>query len=182
MARSSFEIEALGLPGVFLIRPKRFEDDRGFFMETFHQEAFVAAGIKHSFVQDNLSSSKKNVLRGLHFQKKPYAQAKLVRCVSGDICDVVADYNPESPTFGKSIMVSLSGSTQQVLYVPAEYAHGFCVLSDEAMIEYKVSDYYNPESVSGVRYDDPIFNIRWPVANPILSEQDKSWELLQSES
>lgn len=178
MARSSFEIRELELPGVLLIRPKLWKDDRGLFAETFHQEAFTAAGITDLFVQDNFSFSRKNVLRGLHFQTKPHAQAKLVRCVFGEIYDVVADHNPDSPTFGKSVMVTLSGDTQSMLYVPIGYVHGFCVLSNEALVEYKVSDYYHPECASGVRYDDPLLNIAWPVSHPILSEQDKSWQLI----
>ncbi len=178
MATSSFEISALELPGVLLIQPKLWRDNRGFFVETFQEEALAAAGITHPFVQDNLSFSTKNVLRGLHFQKKPYAQAKLVRCVSGEILDVVADHNPDSPTFGKHVAVELSGDRQNMLYVPAAYAHGFCVLSDEALVEYKVSEYYHPESASGVRYDSPAFAISWPVENPVLSEQDSALPML----
>jgi len=178
MARSSFEIQKLNLPGVLLIQPKRWEDERGFFMETFHKEALMAAGITDEFVQDNLSYSKKNVLRGLHYQKAPHAQVKLIRCVSGKIFDVVADYDPASATFGTYVSTILSGDTQAILYVPKQYVHGACVLSDEAILEYKVDDYYYPECVAGVRYDDPAFNITWPVENPILSEQDKSWQLL----
>jgi len=172
MSASSFEIHELELPGVFLIQPKRWDDNRGFFVETFHQEVLAAAGITHSFVQDNLSFSKKNVLRGLHFQKAPHAQAKLVRCVSGAILDVIADHTRNSQTFGKHIAVELSGEKQNMLYVPDNYLHGFCVLSDEALVEYKVSDYYHPECVSGVHYNSPTLGIVWPVADPILSKQD----------
>ncbi|MSU74400.1 dTDP-4-dehydrorhamnose 3,5-epimerase [Candidatus Kaiserbacteria bacterium] len=178
MASSSFEIKELGLPGVLLIQLKRFDDTRGFFMETFHQGALAAAGIIQTFVQDNLSSSKKNVLRGLHFQTAPHAQAKLVRCISGEIYDVVADHNLDSSTFGKSIRVTLSGDTPTMLYIPAIYAHGFYVLSHEALVEYKVDNYYHPESASGVRYNDPVFNIAWPSSDPVLSEQDKTWPLI----
>lgn len=178
MSASSFHIQELGLPGVLLLAPKRWDDARGFFMETFHQEAIAAAGITHPFPQDNLSFSKKNVLRGLHFQKKPHAQAKLVRCASGEIFDVAADHDPESATYGKHIAVTLSGEKQNMLYIPAQYAHGFCVLSDEAIVEYKVSEYYHPESASGVRYDDPTFAIPWPIHDLILSEQDMHWPLL----
>jgi dTDP-4-dehydrorhamnose 3,5-epimerase len=178
MKTYSFEVEELDLPGVFLIQSKRWDDNRGFFIETFHQEALAAVGITHSFVQDNLSFSKKNVLRGLHFQKKPHAQAKLVRCASGEIYDIAVDYNPNSATFGKSVAVTLSGEKQNMLYIPAEYAHGFCTLSDEAIVEYKVSDYYHPECASGIRYDDDAFNIAWPVSDPILSKQDIQLPLL----
>lgn len=173
MTKSSFEIRELDLPGVLMIQPKRWDDIRGFFVETFHQEALMAAGITHPFVQDNLSFSKKGVLRGLHFQKSPHAQAKLVRCALGEIFDVAADHNPDSATFGKYVSVTLSGEKQNMLYVPAEYAHGFCVLSGDAIVEYQVSTYYHPESASGFRYDDPVFNIAWPVHSPLLSEQDQ---------
>jgi len=178
MSQSSFEIHELDLPGMLLIQPKRWNDDRGFFMETFHQEALAAAGIAHPFLQDNLSFSRKNVLRGLHFQRKPHAQAKLVHCVSGEIFDVAVDHNKGSSTFGKYVVVTLSGEKQTIFYIPAEYAHGFCVLSNEAMVEYKVSDYYYPECAFGIRYDDPVFGIAWPMHTPILSEQDKRWAML----
>lgn len=178
MAQPSFEIQELGLPGVFLIRPKRWDDARGFFLETFHQEALAAVGINLSFVQDNLSFSKEGVLRGLHFQKEPHAQAKLVRCAHGEVFDVAADHDPDSKTFGKFVSVNLSGERQDMLFIPAIYAHGFSVLSEGAIVEYKVSDYYHPECASGVRYNDPAFGIPWPVTNPILSEQDTHWELL----
>lgn len=178
MANSSFETKELDLPGVLLIQPKRWDDSRGFFVETFHQEALAAAGITHPFVQDNLSFSKKNVLRGLHFQKPPHAQAKLVRCTSGEIFDVAVDCNPDSETFGKSVEATLSGENQNMLYIPAEYAHGFCVLSSEAIVEYKVSDYYHPECASGVRYNDQAFAISWPVHELVLSEQDTRWPIL----
>jgi len=180
MSTSSFDIQELDLPGVLLIQPKRWDDIRGFFVETFHQEAMASAGVEHSFVQDNLSFSRKEVLRGLHFQKEPHAQAKLVRCVSGEIFDVAADHNPDSATFGKHVTATLSGDKQNMLYVPARYAHGFCVLSEEALVEYKVSDYYHPECVSGMRYDDPVFAIAWPVQNPTLSDQDKVLPLLDA--
>lgn len=172
MVASSFDIHELDLPGVLLIQPRRWDDTRGFFVETFHQEVLAAAGITHPFVQDNLSFSKKGVLRGLHFQKSPHAQAKLVRCASGEIYDVVADHDQDSATFGKHVAVTLSSEKQNMLYVPARYAHGLCVLSEEAIVEYKVSNYYHPESTSGVRYDSPAFSIAWPVSDPILSEQD----------
>lgn len=178
MSTPSFEIHELELPGVLLIQPKRHDDARGFFVETFQQEIFATAGITYPFVQDNLSFSKKNVLRGLHFQKKPHAQAKLVRCVSGEIYDVAADPDLASPTFGKSVGVTLSSEKQTMLYVPAEYVHGFCVLSEEAIVEYKVSEYYHPECAFGVRYDDPTFAIAWPVHNPVLSPQDQKLPML----
>lgn len=178
MAQSSFEIRELDLPGVLLIQPKKRGDERGFFMETFHKEVMAAAGIIVEFVQDNVSFSRKGVLRGMHYQTAPHAQDKLVRCVYGNIFDVVADCDRASATFGKHISVSLSGETQVMLYVPKKYVHGICVLSDEAILEYKVSDYYHPECIAGIAYNSKILNIPWPITEPILSEQDKKWEAL----
>ncbi|MGH7141430.1 MAG: dTDP-4-dehydrorhamnose 3,5-epimerase [Minisyncoccia bacterium] len=179
MSESFFVITELELPGVLFIRPKVQLDNRGFFAETFREEAMAAAGITRPFVQDNLSFSKKGVLRGLHFQRPPHVQAKLVRCAAGKIFDVVVDFEPESRTFGKSTSAVLSGKMQCMLYVPGRYAHGFCALSGEALVEYKVDDYYHPESASGVRYDDPAFDIFWPMPDLILSEQDKNWPLFK---
>lgn len=178
MSDSSFIIKEIGLSGVLLIEPKKLEDERGFFMETYRQEVLAEIGIKTPFVQENLSYSKKGVLRGMHFQKKPFDQAKLVRCVSGEIFDVVADHNPESPTFGKYVSEVLSGEEQNMLYIPDKYIHGFCVLSDNALVEYKVTNYYSASHVSGVMYNDPVFNIPWPINQPILSTQDLGWELI----
>ena len=175
MAQSSFEIRELELPGVLFIQPKKRGDARGFFVETFQKEALAAAGIVDEFVQDNLSFSRKGVLRGLHYQKAPYEQVKLVRCTHGEIFDVVADYNPTSATFGKYVSVILSGDTQAMIYVPKQYVHGICVVSEEAILEYKMTEYYHPESVAGIAYNSKALNIPWPVTNPILSEQDKNW-------
>lgn len=178
MSSSSFEIKELELPGVLLIQPKKWSDERGFFMETFHKEAMTAAGITVEFVQDNVSFSRKGVLRGLHYQIAPHAQDKLVRCAYGELFDVVADCDHASATFGKHVSVSLSGETQAMLYIPKKYVHGMCVLSDEAILEYKVSDYYHPECIAGVAYNSSVLNIPWPITDPILSEQDKKWEAL----
>ena len=174
----SFTATSLALPGVFLIRPKRFDDIRGFVAEVYRTDAFAELGIPTVFVQDNLSVSKKNVIRGMHFQKPPHAQAKLVRCVSGQVFDVVADVDPRSPHFGTFVSVGLSAETQEMLFIPDTYAHGFCVLSDVATVEYKVSDIYHPESAAGIAFDDPTLAIPWPVENPILSEADKKWPKL----
>ena len=174
----AFTCIGLALPGVLRIRPQRFDDARGFFAETFQEEAFAGFGVSDRFVQDNLSFSKQGVLRGLHFQRPPHAQAKLVRCLSGEIFDVAADFDPASPTYGQHVSARLSGETNEMLYVPARYAHGFCVLSESAFVEYKVSAFYHPECAGGVRYSDPVFSIPWPVLAPILSEQDQSWPAL----
>jgi len=136
-------------------------------------------GVTTHFVQDYTSYSARHVIRGLHFQAPPHAQDKLVRCSQGEIFDVVADRDPRSSTYGRHVSTVLTGALQSMLFIPGHYAHGFCVISDGAMIEYKMSEYYHPESASGVRYDDPTFTIAWPVSNPILSEQDTQWPLLQ---
>jgi dTDP-4-dehydrorhamnose 3,5-epimerase len=175
-----YGVVELALPGVLSIAPRLFRDERGFFVETYNERAFVESGITTKFVQDNLSYSKKGVLRGLHYQSPPHAQVKLVRCAYGEILDVVADIDPRSPTFGQHIKVPLSAKSAHILYVPGEYAHGFCVLSDEALVEYKVSDFYAPEHAGGVRYDDPILSVQWPILDPILSEQDKKWPMLKN--
>lgn len=178
MKTNSYEVEELGLPGVLLIKPKVFPDARGFSVVPYSEEDFVQLGITARFVQDYTSHSVKNVIRGLHFQRAPHMQGKLVRCSSGEIMDVVADYNPAAPTYGMYVTATLRAEDQATLFIPGRYAHGFCVLSDEAVTEYKMSDMHIPEFAGGIRWNDPFFGILWPVTNPILSEQDKAWPLL----
>lgn len=172
-------ITELELPGVFLIQPKVWPDSRGFFLETYHRDAFFEKGITADFIQDNLSFSRKGVIRGLHFQKLPHAQDKLVRCVQGSVFDVAADVDAASPTFGEYVHATLSGENHAMLFIPGKYAHGFCATAD-AIVEYKVSAYYAPEYVGGVRYDDPTLAISWPVAEPIVSAQDAKWPPIAS--
>jgi dTDP-4-dehydrorhamnose 3,5-epimerase len=174
----SFTTQPLSLPGVMLISPKLYPDNRGVVAEVFRADQFLELGATAGFVQDNLSISKKGVIRGMHFQKLPHAQAKLVRCVNGHVYDAVADIDPASATYGQFVSVELSAEKQEMLYIPDTYAHGFCVLSDEATVEYKVSDLYHPESASGIAYNDPMLAIPWPVQNPILSEADTRWPTL----
>lgn len=180
MKNDPFKITELSLPGVLLIEPRVWNDERGFFVETYNENTFAKYGIETQFVQDNLSYSKKGVLRGLHIQRPPHAQAKLVRCVSGEVFDVIADCNPQSLSYGKYVTVSLKGDGGKMIYIPEQYTHGFCVVSEYAVFEYKVSNFYNPECSIGVRYDDPLLSIPWPEPNPILSEQDKSWPNINS--
>jgi dTDP-4-dehydrorhamnose 3,5-epimerase len=181
MNTSSFNSEELNLPGVTHITPKIFTDERGLAMNAYVAKEFIDLGIMAQFVQDFVSFSKKNVIRGMHFQREPYAQDKLVRCASGRILDVAVDFDPTSKTFGTCASVELDATKGDMLFVPGKYAHGFCVLSDEgALVEYKIANDYNPDSASGVRWDDPSLKITWPVQNPILSEKDKSWPLIQS--
>jgi len=159
------------LPEVLLIETETFDDNRGFFRETYQQEKFSALGLDVTFVQDNLSHSKKNVLRGLHFQE-PRSQGKLVQVIQGEIFDVVVDVRQGSPGSGQWIGVALSAVAGNMLWVPQGFAHGFAVLSDSAEVLYKVTDFWAPETEQVIRWDDPDIGIDWPVSNPILAEKD----------
>lgn len=171
-------VETTSLPGVLLVTPKVHRDGRGFFIETYHEERYRAAGVDARFVQDNHSQSVQGTLRGLHAQlKRP--QAKLVRCVEGSIWDVAVDIRVGSPTFGQWVGVELSAETGQQIYVPVGFAHGFAVLSERAQVEYKCSDVYVPDDQLGLRWNDPELKIEWPIAQPILSDKDKAAPLLK---
>jgi dTDP-4-dehydrorhamnose 3,5-epimerase len=166
------------LPGVVVIEPEVFPDGRGFFMETYKKSDFLAAGLPMDFVQENQSKSVKGTLRGLHLQRPPRAQGKLVRVLDGEIFDVAADIRPDSPTFGRWVSVSLSAENRRSVYIPAGYAHGFCVVSSDAQVVYKTTEEYAPELEWGVRWDDPLLEIPWPVSTPRLSERDRMWPAL----
>lgn len=168
------KVEQTGLAGVILLEPRRFGDKRGFFAETYNVRAYRDAGIECEFVQDNHSfSDQVGTVRGLHFQKPPAAQAKLVRCGSGAIFDVAVDIRLESPTYGKWVGYELSADNGLQLFIPAGFAHGFMTLKPSSEIVYKCSDYYAPETEGSVRWDDPDIGIEWPeVDNPVLSEKD----------
>lgn len=170
-----YKITPLALPGVVLIKPRIRRDGRGFSVNVYNAADFSDCGVPTSFVEDFTSYSKRGVLRGLHFQRAPHLQDKLVRCTKGEIFDVAADCNPSSLTYRQYVSVHLKSEEQMMLYIPGKYAHGFCVLGNEAIVEYKLGDTYHPESVGGARFDDPFLAIQWPITNPILSEQDKSW-------
>ena len=174
-----FEFKRLEIPEVILIKPKVFEDERGFFMETYKKQDFEKAGIKEDFIQDNHSKSKYGVLRGLHFQREPYAQAKIVRCIRGVIYDVAVDLRKDSPTFGKWVGVILSEYNKWQLYIPKGFAHGFVVLSDVAEVVYKVDNVYAPEYEGGIIWNDPDIGIDWPIDEPIVSEKDMKWPTLK---
>jgi dTDP-4-dehydrorhamnose 3,5-epimerase len=168
-----FLISRLSIPGLFTIQPKVFGDSRGYFFESYSERDFEAAGLSLRFVQDNQSKSTKGVLRGLHFQKK-YPQGKLVRVIFGEVFDVAVDLRSGSPTFGKWEGVLLSGEKQNQFYIPQGFAHGFLVLSEEAVFAYKCTDFYHPEDEGGIRWDDPIIGIAWPEigVKPLLSAKD----------
>ena len=173
-----FEFEPTDIPDVILIKPKKFGDDRGFFAESYRTNEFMQAGIGDEFVQDNVSRSVKNTLRGLHYQiEQP--QAKLVMCPHGEIMDVAVDLRVGSPTYGQHVKKRLSSENLHILYIPEGFAHGFCVLSDEAFFTYKCSDYYLREGERGIRWDDPELDIDWPVSQPIISEKDQNLPLLE---
>lgn len=160
-----------GLPGVLLIEPKVFADERGFFLETFNATRFLEAGIPAEFVQDNHSRSARGVLRGLHYQL-PNAQGKLVRCSRGAIFDVAVDIREGSPAFGRWYAVELSEENKRMLWVPPDFAHGFCALTDDCDVIYKVTRLYDPANDHGIIWNDPELGIRWPVAQPRLSPKD----------
>jgi dTDP-4-dehydrorhamnose 3,5-epimerase len=168
-----FEFQRTKIPGVVLIKPRVFEDDRGFFMETYKQSDFKEAGIDVSFVQMNHSKSTKGVIRGLHFQKEPYAQSKLVRCIKGKIFDVAVDVRKDSEYFGKYVSAELSEENKQLLFIPKGFAHGFQVLSEEAEIEYLVDNEYAPEYENGIIWNDENINVEWPIDNLIVSKKDE---------
>ena len=170
-------VETCGIEGLKVIVPKVFGDERGYFMETYHYEDYKAAGIDQVFVQDNQSSSRKGVLRGLHFQKE-FPQDKLVRVLSGEVFDVAVDLREGSATFGKWFGVVLSAENKKQFFIPKNFAHGFLVLSDYAEFAYKCTDFYHPNDEGGILYNDPEIGVEWPVPEGmelIMSEKDQKW-------
>lgn len=167
------------IPDVIEIQPNVFEDQRGHFFEFYHKERFKQAGIVCDFVQDNQSSSLKNVLRGLHFQVPPFAQAKLVRVLSGAVLDVVVDIRKNSSTYGKHVALLLNDSKKNMMFIPEGFAHGFVTLEDHTIFQYKCSNYYNKESEDCILWNDLDLNINWNTQNPIVSEKDKFGKAFQ---
>jgi dTDP-4-dehydrorhamnose 3,5-epimerase len=165
------QIKETDLPGVLLIEPTVFGDERGYFLETWSAERYGEQGLGVSFVQDNLSKSRRGTLRGLHLQH-PHGQGKLVYVVTGEVFDVAVDVRVGSPTFGRWFGTTLSESNKRQMYIPTGYAHGFCVTSDEAVFAYKCTGGYRPEAEVTVAYDDPRLGIAWPVSEPTLSKKD----------
>lgn len=163
------------LPEIVILEPKVFGDYRGYFMESYNKKVFEELGLKYNFVQDNQSLSKEpGTIRGLHFQMNPKAQTKLVRCVKGAIFDVAVDIRIGSPTYGHWVGVILSEYNHRQLLVPKGFAHGFCTLVPDTIVNYKVDEYYAPEADAGIIWNDPTIGIDWPTSIPILSEKDKN--------
>lgn len=168
------KVTATELPGVMVIEPTVFVDQRGFFLETFNAERYGAAGLPTHFVQDNHSSSVKNTIRGLHYQlRKP--QGKLLRVIRGVVFDVAVDIRRGSPFFARWIGVELSADNKRQIWIPPGFAHGFCVTSDGAEVEYKCTDVYAGDDQHGVAWNDPTIGVGWPISSPILSEHDRTF-------
>jgi len=159
------------LPGVLLLEPDVYEDNRGFFLETWNRKRYEDAGIRESFVQDNVSFSQKGILRGLHFQN-PQSQGKLVQVLSGEVWDVAVDIRVNSPTFGQWIGEVLSMENHKQMYIPSGFAHGYCVISETALFSYKCTEFYNPTTEHSIIWNDPDLGIHWPVEAPLLSSKD----------
>lgn len=166
------------LAGAFVLDLKRHEDERGFFARSFCREEFVENGLNPDVAQCNVSfNPSRGTLRGMHFQTAPHAEDKLVRSTRGAIWDVIVDLRPDSPTYKKWYGVELSATTRRAIYVPKGFAHGFQTLTDDAEVLYMMAEFYHPDSASGVRWDDPAFGIEWPIANPSMSDRDRSFPL-----
>ena len=174
-----FSFSRLEIPEVILIEPLVFRDQRGFFMETYKHSEFAREGIPETFVQGNHSKSARGVLRGLHYQKNPKAQGKLIRVLSGEIYDVAVDLRRGGSTYGHWVAVTLSAQDKKMLYVPAGFAHGFCVTREESEVLYSATEEYAPECEAGVLWNDPQLDIAWPVDKPRLSARDRAWPPLQ---
>lgn len=165
------------VPGLLIIEPDVFKDQRGFFMETWNAKRYAEAGLDVDFVQDNLSYSSYGVLRGLHYQQ-PNAQGKLVYVLQGSVYDVAVDIRAGSPSFGQWYGVELTAENKRQFYIPEGFAHGFCVLSETVLFAYKCTDFYNPATEGGIAWNDPNLKIDWPVKAPILSDKDAKYPLL----
>jgi dTDP-4-dehydrorhamnose 3,5-epimerase len=159
------------LDGVVLIEPQVFADERGFFLESWHETKYRDAGLPAVFVQDNVSRSQRGILRGLHVQQ-PFAQGKLVQVLEGEVFDVAVDIRAGSPTFGRWTGEYLSAANHRQIYIPPGFAHGFCVTSESAIFAYKCTDFYHPETEFSIAWDDPDLNIAWPIREPLLSKKD----------
>ncbi len=169
-------------PGLIVFEPKVFEDNRGYFFESYNQNLFSKEGIKINFIQDNQARSSFGVVRGLHFQRPPFAQTKLIRVLSGEIIDVAADIRKNSPTYGRAYSILLSAENKKQLLIPKGFAHGYSVISETAEVFYKCDEFYHKESEGGISWDDPTLKINWqiPIDKMIVSVKDKQHDLLEN--
>jgi dTDP-4-dehydrorhamnose 3,5-epimerase len=172
------KINSTPFEGVFELIPRVFEDSRGYFFESFKAQILESQGIQVNWVQENQSYSQSGTIRGLHFQKEPYAQAKLVRVIEGKVLDVIVDLRKDSKTFGQSLSIILDSKVNNILYIPRGFAHGFSVLETTVFL-YRCSNYYNKDAEGGILWNDPELAIDWQVENPILSERDNFWPTLK---
>lgn len=175
-----FEFQKTDIEGVMSIQPRLFPDERGEFAEMYKYSDFAAVGITDRFVQTNYSKSVKGVLRGIHYQLPPAAQAKLVRVTAGSVFDVAVDIRTDSPTYGKWVGVTLTSELKNMLYIPEGFAHGFCALEDGTQVVYNCSKEYSPEHERGIIWNDPVINIAWPITKPILANRDASYPRLEN--
>ena len=173
------EVIKTNIPDLYIVKPKVFEDHRGYFFESYNKELFLGNGIDQNFVQDNESKSSKGVLRGLHFQTPPFAQGKLVRVMQGSVLDVAVDIRKHSPTYGKWASVELTQDNKWMYWVPPGFAHGFVTLEDNTVFFYKCTNVYNKESEGSILWNDSDLNIDWQVENPILSDKDTTSPLFK---
>lgn len=175
--------EETSLPGLTIVAIERREDPRGFFARSWCRDEFVQQGLDPRLVQCNLSyNARRGTLRGMHFQREPYPEVKLVRCTAGAVFDVAVDLRPASPTYRRWFGAELSAQNRRALYIPAGFAHGFQTLTDDAEVFYQMSEFYHPESAGGVRWNDPAFGIVWPLPDPILSERDRDYSDFENEA
>ncbi|MHC1707043.1 MAG: dTDP-4-dehydrorhamnose 3,5-epimerase [Bacteroidales bacterium] len=174
------KIEHTDIYDIILIKPKIFQDNRGYFFESFHKEILAQAGIHEEFVQDNQSLSARGIIRGMHFQVPPFAQGKLVRVIKGAVIDVAVDLRKSSPTYGKHIKQELNEENKMMMWIPAGFAHGFLSLEDNTIFHYKCTQYYNKQSEICLRWDDPDLNIQWGDLKPFLSEKDQSGDIFRN--
>jgi dTDP-4-dehydrorhamnose 3,5-epimerase len=174
------EIIETKLKGVVVLKPKVFEDARGYFFESYNRKVFTDAGITADFVQDNQSLSQKGVLRGLHFQNNPFAQGKLVRVITGSVFDVAVDIRKNSPTYGQWFGTELTEANKLMMYIPEGFAHGFATLADNTVFSYKCTNFYNKAAEDCLLWNDPDLNIDWKLQNPLLSEKDLQGKLFNS--
>lgn len=174
------QVETFNIEGILLLKPRVFYDERGYFFESWNAEIFHKAGIHATFVQDNQSKSSKNVLRGLHFQKPPYEQGKLVRVVQGRVLDIAVDIRKNSPTYGKSVAVELNSTDHVMLWIPPGFAHGFLSLEDDTLFLYKCTSVYHKESEQGIIWNDPDLALDWGTAHPTVSAKDLELPVLKN--